>query len=592
MAKTPGTGIAIGTHFSPRFKRPLDDRFTFDTINEMINFTSAALYDGIETYNKETKKRYRWSSSNPQTALGKWVEIKDTITNYNNLENLPSIEGITISGSKDADDYNLQRKLSFDNAPTNDSSNPVTSEGIFNALEVKANVDDVYIKTEADDTFVKQEKLGVADGVATLDQSGKVPASQLNITAFTPKGMWDASTNTPQLQDGVGTLGDTYICSVAGTANFGSGEITFSEGDQVIYMNDVWNRSINSNAVDSVNGKTGAVVLTKDDIELDQVDNTSDLDKPISTATQEALDLKSDIIQYSTLPEASIDNFDKVIQYVGTSTAEYTKGYFYVCVEKNGTYEWQPKTVQAGGAGGAGTLEKKIVANTEVGGITVGSTFEEGSSITDLLYSMLVKFIYQKVTLDISCAALVKKGTVINPVTMTANITKGDNPIVDAVYKVNGTVVDTKNETTDPTIIDGGSYTFEYTEDVITDTTFEVTVRDNPTFNVRSASKSVKFINPFYYGISDVNTLVDFAGLTEKLVEKSKQEFAFTADGQYLVFAYDSTYGDVASIIDQNNFDNTSSFTKSTLEVEGETYNVYVSNDTTVCTNFKYTISF
>lgn len=592
MAKTPGTGIKIGTHFSPRFKRPLDDRFVFDTINEMINFTSAALYDGIETYNKETKKRYRWSSLNPQTALGKWVEIKDTITNYNNLENLPSIEGVVISGSKDADDYNLQRKLSFDDTPTDDSPNPVTSEGIFNALEVKANADDVYTKTEADDTFVKQEKLGVADGVATLDQSGKVPASQINITAFTPKGMWDASTNTPQLQDGIGTLGDTYICSIAGTSDFGSGEITFSEGDQVIYMNDIWNRSINSNAVDSVNGKTGAVVLTKDDIGLDQVDNTSDLDKPISTATQEALDLKSDIIQYPTLPEASIDNFDKVIQYVGTSTAEYTKGYFYVCVEENGTYKWQPKTVQAGGAGGSGTLEKKIVANTEVGGITVGSTFEEGSSITDLLYSMLVKFIYQKVTLDISCAALIKKGTVINPVTMTANITKGDNPIVDAVYKVNGTVVDTKNETTDPTIINGGTYTFEYAEDVTTDTTFEVTVRDNPTFNVRSASKSVKFVNPFYYGISDANTLVDFTGLTEKLAEKSKQEFAFTADGQYLVFAYDSSYGNVKSIIDQNGFDNTSSFTKSTLVVDGATYNVYVSNDTTVCTNFKYTISF
>lgn len=582
MAKIPGKGIQIGSNFSGRFRKPLDDRFTFDTLAEMASFPESALYNGIITYNEATKKYYQWFSTNTvDAAYGKWVEydhvtFEDVYTREETNELLD----------------NKQNVLSFDNIPTNDSPNPVTSEGIFNALELKANIDDVYSKTESDDTFVKQEKLGVADGVATLDQSGKVPASQLNITAFTPKGMWDASTNTPQLQNGIGTLGDTYICSVAGTADFGSGEITFSEGDQVIYMNDVWNRSINSNAVDSVNGKTGAVVLTKDDIGLDQVDNTSDLDKPISTATQEALNLKSDIIQYSTLPEASIDNFDKVIQYIGTSTAEYTKGYFYICVEENGTYKWQPKTVQAGGSSGGGTLEKTIVTNTEVGGIVAGTTFAEGSSITDLLYSMLVKFIYQKVTLDISCDALVKKGTVINPVTMTANIIKGDNPIVDAVYKVNGTSVAVKDETTDPTIVDGGSYTFEYTEDVTTDTTFEVTVRDNPTFNVRSASKSVKFVNPFYYGISDVNTLVDFTGLTEKLAEKSKQEFTFTADGQYLVFAYDSTYGDVKSIIDQNNFDNTSSFTKSTLEVEGETYNVYVSNDTTVCTNFKYTISF
>jgi hypothetical protein len=42
-------------------------------------------------------------------------------------------------------------------------------------------------------------------------------------------------------------------------------------------------------AVDSVNGQTGVVVLDKSDIGLDQVDNTSDLNKPISTATQTAL---------------------------------------------------------------------------------------------------------------------------------------------------------------------------------------------------------------------------------------------------------------------------------------------------------------
>lgn len=45
-------------------------------------------------------------------------------------------------------------------------------------------------------------------------------------------------------------------------------------------------------AVDSVNGQTGIVVLDKSDIGLGDVDNTSDLDKPVSTATQTALDGK------------------------------------------------------------------------------------------------------------------------------------------------------------------------------------------------------------------------------------------------------------------------------------------------------------
>jgi len=47
-------------------------------------------------------------------------------------------------------------------------------------------------------------------------------------------------------------------------------------------------------AVDSVNGQTGAVVLDKSDIGLGAVNNTSDMDKPVSTATATALSGKQD----------------------------------------------------------------------------------------------------------------------------------------------------------------------------------------------------------------------------------------------------------------------------------------------------------
>lgn len=46
------------------------------------------------------------------------------------------------------------------------------------------------------------------------------------------------------------------------------------------------------NTVTSVAGKTGAVVLAKADVGLGNVDNTSDAAKPISTATQSALNTK------------------------------------------------------------------------------------------------------------------------------------------------------------------------------------------------------------------------------------------------------------------------------------------------------------
>ena len=48
-----------------------------------------------------------------------------------------------------------------------------------------------------------------------------------------------------------------------------------------------------SGSVTSVAGKTGIVTLTKTDVALGNVDNTSDANKPISTATQTALNGKA-----------------------------------------------------------------------------------------------------------------------------------------------------------------------------------------------------------------------------------------------------------------------------------------------------------
>jgi len=54
--------------------------------------------------------------------------------------------------------------------------------------------------------------------------------------------------------------------------------------------------------VTSVNTRTGDVVLDKTDVNLTNVDDTSDLDKPISTATQAALDGKIGAVVEDTTP--------------------------------------------------------------------------------------------------------------------------------------------------------------------------------------------------------------------------------------------------------------------------------------------------
>jgi hypothetical protein len=104
---------------------------------------------------------------------------------------------------------------------------------------------------------------GVANGYASLDPSGKVPYSELPYAIMTYKGTWDALTNTPILADGVGTAGDTYIVSVAGTQNLGSGPLIFSVGDFAIYNGTIWQKSSAVTGVSSVDGLTGAVILPK-----------------------------------------------------------------------------------------------------------------------------------------------------------------------------------------------------------------------------------------------------------------------------------------------------------------------------------------
>jgi hypothetical protein len=81
--------------------------------------------------------------------------------------------------------------------------------------------------------------------------------------------LWNANTNTPTISDVTGTVGDTYIVSVGGTRDLGSGNITFSVGAWVLHNGVKWETVSSASDVVSVNSKTGVVVLKTVDIEED-----------------------------------------------------------------------------------------------------------------------------------------------------------------------------------------------------------------------------------------------------------------------------------------------------------------------------------
>lgn len=114
--------------------------------------------------------------------------------------------------------------------------------------------------------LIPSSEKGANSGVATLDSGGKIPAAQLPNTVMEYKGVWNANTNSPSLSDASGNAGDVYLVTTAGTQDLGSGSQTFAVGDWVVYSGSIWQKSINSNAVVSVNGQQGVVSLDTDDI--------------------------------------------------------------------------------------------------------------------------------------------------------------------------------------------------------------------------------------------------------------------------------------------------------------------------------------
>ncbi len=103
-------------------------------------------------------------------------------------------------------------------------------------------------------------------------------------------------------------LGDYYKISTAGTL----GGVSFATGDSIIYNGAGWDKIDSTDAVTSVAGRVGTVVLAKADVGLGNVDNTADTAKPVSTAQQTALNLKAPLASPALTGSVSI---------IGTPTA-------------------------------------------------------------------------------------------------------------------------------------------------------------------------------------------------------------------------------------------------------------------------------
>ena len=121
-------------------------------------------------------------------------------------------------------------------------------------------------------------------------------------------------------------------------------------------VNIPWTDSI---PVRNVNGKTGYVTLTKKDVGLENVNNTSDVNKPVSIATQAALNEKlnvslkgavnglAELDENGLIPASRLPSFvDDVLEYhdINEFPLEGQTGKIYVDLYDNRTYRWSGST--------------------------------------------------------------------------------------------------------------------------------------------------------------------------------------------------------------------------------------------------------
>jgi hypothetical protein len=173
------------------------------------------------------------------------------------------------------------------------------------------------------DLKVNSALLAAASGVATLGADSKLLTAQIPdslLAGLKWQGTWNAATNTPAIPAAApANNGFFYKVSAAGTNSITGTSINFTVGDWLISNGTAWQHIDNTDAVVSVAGKSGVVVLVKADVGLSNVDNTSDANKPISTATQAALDTKIGSVTPLDWVQANAYTANTLVKYTDNS---------------------------------------------------------------------------------------------------------------------------------------------------------------------------------------------------------------------------------------------------------------------------------
>jgi len=233
------------------------------------------------------------------------------------------------------------------------------------------------------------------------------------------------------------------------------------------------------------------------------------------------------------------------------------------------------------------TYKSTRPSTIDFGGIKTGYLPpEDGINVLELLDKAMHPYIYTAPRISFSISpstTLYELGFVISTLTLNANVTKGIEEITEVGILQSGTVLETSNTSFSKTL-----------RNIRSNTSFSAYVTDGVQ-RVNSNTIGIKFINPIYVGSVTNVTEEEIKNMTKKIVNVSSQSFTYNIDTKRMCIAVPSGWN-LKSVIDPNNFNITSSFVKTTVNItclDGivKTYSVYYS-DYTSQSNFTVKFNF
>ena len=238
----------------------------------------------------------------------------DTIS-YPDVINKPTLNGMELVGDMSLTDLGIQPIGSY-----------VTMEDLVNGLALKADIDNTYNKYEVDTFFANLIKIpdttGVDDKYLKI-KDGELIWSNIEGDIVSVQKLEEELEKKVDVTEGYSLVSNTEILRLADVDNYDDSEIkedlqllkeevdtkaTINQLESFYVSTDTFENTLNNYAKKAdISSKANASELathtantlnphkvTKAQIGLSNVNNTSDIEKPISVATQTALNTKQD----------------------------------------------------------------------------------------------------------------------------------------------------------------------------------------------------------------------------------------------------------------------------------------------------------